>query len=69
MKKLCLTLFLVSTEDFNVDEDNRDGKSFICNVCGSQADADANASQNIKTRAFDKEVNKITKDYRYNKYY
>lgn len=53
---------------FNIDEDNRDGKSFICNVCGYQADADANASQNIKTRAFDKEVNKITKDYRYNKY-
>ena len=46
-------------------EDNRNGKTFVCNVCGHKDDADRNAGINIKKRAFDKDINEITEKYRY----
>ena len=46
-------------------DDNREGKTFSCNVCGYEGDADHVASINIKNRAFDEEVNEITEKYKY----
>ena len=50
----------------NIHNDNRHGKDFTCTCCGYTADADYNASINIKNRAFDKEVSLIVEEYRYN---
>lgn len=47
----------------NVDDDNRKGKVFTCTVCKFTADADYNASLNIRDRANDKEIEKIVKLY------
>jgi IS605 OrfB family transposase len=49
-------------------KNNRNGKTFVCNVCGHKDDADRNAGINIKRRAFDKEIKEITEKYRYAKY-
>ena len=48
-------------------DDNRNGKTFVCNVCGHKDDADRNAGINIKRRAFDEEIKEITEKYRYAK--
>ena len=49
-------------------DDNRNGKTFVCNVCGHKDDADRNAGINIKKRALDKKIKKITEKYRYEKH-
>ncbi|MFW6130405.1 MAG: zinc ribbon domain-containing protein, partial [Atribacterota bacterium] len=52
----------------HLHDDNRNGKAFVCNVCGHKDDADRNAGINIKRRAFDKEIKEITEKYRYAKH-
>ena len=51
---------------FNIDDNNRKGKSFICTVCKHEDDADHNAAVNIGQRAFDDEVMKLVEKYPYN---
>ncbi|PAV30669.1 hypothetical protein CIL05_06090 [Virgibacillus profundi] len=50
----------------NVDDKNRDGKSFVCTVCKHKDDADHNAAVNIELRAFDDEIKAIVDQYTYN---
>lgn len=47
----------------NVHKDNREGKRFTCTVCKYTADADYNASVNIRERAFDTEIANIVALY------
>ncbi|MCD5401874.1 RNA-guided endonuclease TnpB family protein [candidate division NPL-UPA2 bacterium] len=49
----------------NVNDNNRNGKSFECTVCSHKDDADHNASVNIASRAYDKEIAEITAKYFY----
>ena len=49
----------------NVDDNNRNGKSFECTVCGHKDDADHNASVNIANRAYDEEIAEIVAEYSY----
>ena len=49
-----------------IHDDNRSFKTFKCQSCGEEMDADYNASINIKNRAFDKELNNIVEKYQYN---
>lgn len=51
---------------FCIHEDNRNFKTFKCQSCGNEMDADYNASINIKNRAFDKELDSIVEKYKYN---
>ena len=53
---------------FCIHDENRDHKSFKCKACGYEADADYNASINIKNRAFDKKINAIVEKYGFNQY-
>lgn len=50
----------------NIHNDNRKYKEFECSSCGHKADADHNASVNIKNRANDQEVKSIVEKYTYN---
>jgi transposase len=50
----------------NVNDNNRNGKSFECTVCNHKDDADHNASVNIANRAYDKEIAEIVTKYSYN---
>ena len=50
---------------FNIDDNNRNGKSFVCTVCAHEDDADHNAAVNIEQRAFDGEVTEIVNQYLY----
>ena len=43
---------------FNLDKENRNGKTFKCTCCGYEDDADHNASINIKTRFEDEKLKK-----------
>ena len=47
----------------NIDEHNRNGKSFKCTCCGHKDDADHNAAINIKNRFYDEEVSAICDKY------
>jgi IS605 OrfB family transposase len=53
---------------WNVDDNNRNGKSFHCTVCNHKDDADHNASENIAYRATDEEVTAIAEQYAYSTY-
>lgn len=53
---------------WNVDDNNRNGKTFRCTVCNHKADADHNASENIQFRATDEKVAKIAEQYAYSTY-
>ena len=53
---------------FCIHDENRDHKNFKCKACGYEADADYNASINIKNRAFDKKINAIVEKYEFNQY-
>lgn len=48
------------------DKANRDGKSFKCQCCGHEADADYVGALNIKARAEDKEILDVCEKYKYN---
>ena len=50
---------------FNINDKNRNGKSFVCTVCRHKDDADHNAAVNIGQRAFDEEINEIVEKYKY----
>lgn len=50
----------------NVHDDNRKGKRFTCTVCKHTADADHNASINIRERALDTEIANIVVLYEHN---
>ena len=50
----------------NIHDDNRKGKRFTCTVCKYTADADHNASLNIRERALDTEVANIVALYKHN---
>lgn len=52
---------------YNLDNNNRKGKTFTCTVCKYTVDADYNAAVNIKNRAFDREFEKITEEFDHNK--
>jgi IS605 OrfB family transposase len=49
----------------NIDNKNRNGKSFVCTVCKHKDDADHNAAINIELRAFDEDVKGIVEKYKY----
>ena len=51
-----------------IHEENRSFKTFKCQSCGNEMDADYNASINIKNRAFDKDLNDIVEKYKYNQH-
>jgi len=51
---------------FCIHDNNRKFKSFKCECCGNEIDADYNASINIKNRVTDKELNEIVEKYKYN---
>ena len=48
------------------DKANRNGKSFKCQCCGHEADADYVGALNIKARAEDKEILDVCEKYKYN---
>lgn len=48
------------------DKANRNGKSFKCQCCGYEADADYVGALNIKARAEDKEILDVCEKYKYN---
>lgn len=48
------------------DKANRNGKSFKCQCCGYEADADYVRALNIKARAEDKEILDVCEKYKYN---
>ena len=48
------------------DKANRDSKSFKCQCCGYEADADYVGALNIKARAEDKEIIDVCEKYKYN---
>lgn len=48
------------------DKTNRNNKSFKCQCCGYEADADYVGALNIKTRAEDKEILDVCEKYKYN---
>lgn len=51
---------------FNIDENNRNGKTFKCTCCGHTDDADNNASNNIAQRVNDKEIKEVVDKYSFN---
>lgn len=55
----------VCPECFNLDPENRSGKTFSCTCCGHKDDADHNGSVNIKARAEDKELLALCEKYKY----
>ena len=48
------------------DKANRNNKSFKCQCCGYEADADYVGALNIKARAEDKEILDVCEKYKYN---
>lgn len=48
------------------DKTNRNNKSFKCQCCGYEADADYVGALNIKARAEDKEILNVCEKYKYN---
>lgn len=48
------------------DKANRNNKSFTCQCCGYEADADYVGALNIKARAEDKEILDVCEKYKYN---
>lgn len=48
------------------DKANRDSKSFKCQCCGYESDADYVGALNIKARAEDKEIIDVCEKYKYN---
>ena len=50
----------------HTDKANRNNKSFKCQCCGYEADADYVGALNIKARAEDKEILDVCEKYKYN---